>query len=144
MEYIFVAFLLFYREHHFFILARTLYDWKNTIRKKGDFMPFETISVKQMLSYMGKRNTVIVDLRNPDAYQKEHIMGAVNIPYELLEKHIVELQVYRNIILYCDRGNTSLLAAREMGRKGFYVMTLYGGIQGARGKLSIDGRKETR
>ena len=107
-------------------------------------MPFETISVKQMLSYMGKRNTVIVDLREPNAYLKEHIMGAVNIPYELLEKHMAELQVYRNIILYCDRGNTSLLAAREMGRKGFYVMTLYGGIQGARGKLSIDGRKETR
>ena len=65
-------------------------------------MPFETISVKQMLSYMGKRNTVIVDLREPDAYKKEHIMGAVNIPYELLGKHMAELQVYQNIILYCE------------------------------------------
>ena len=107
-------------------------------------MAFETISVKQMLSYMGKRNTVIIDLREPEAYQEEHIMGAINIPYESLRKHMTQLKGYQNIILYCDRGNTSLLAAREMGEKGFYVMTLYGGIQGARGKLSIDGRKETR
>lgn len=107
-------------------------------------MEFETISVRQMLSFMGKRNTVIIDLREPEVYQEEHIMGAVNIPYEILEENMPRLQRYKNIILYCDRGNTSLLAAREMAKKGFYVMTLYGGIQGARGKLSIDVRKETR
>lgn len=107
-------------------------------------MEFETISVKQMLSFMGKKSTVIVDLREAQAYETEHIMGAINVPYERLETDMPRLQIYQNIILYCERGNISLLAAREMAKKGFYVMTLYGGIQGARGKLSIDGRKETR
>ncbi len=107
-------------------------------------MAFETISVKQMLSFMGKRSTVIVDLRKNEEFRKEHIMGAINIPYEELEKYMPQLQNYQNIIFYCARGNTSLLAAREMDRKGFHVMTLYGGIHGARGKLSIDGSMEKR
>lgn len=107
-------------------------------------MAFETISVKQMLSFMGKRKTIIVDLRDKEEFEKEHILGAVNIPYEELEKQIHRIYGYQNIIFYCERGNTSLLAARDMDRKGLHVMTLYGGILGARGKLSIDGRKETR
>ena len=107
-------------------------------------MAFETISVRQMLSFIGKRSTIIVDLRENEAFRKEHFMGAINIPYEKLEKNIHKLYGYRNIIFYCERGNTSLLAARDMDRKGIYVMTLYGGISGARGKLSIDGKQETR
>ena len=107
-------------------------------------MAFETISAKQMLSFIGKRSTIIIDLREPDVFQKEHIMGAINIPYEKLEKNIHKLYGYRNIIFYCERGNTSLLAARDMDKKGLYVMTLYGGISGARGKLSIDEKRETR
>lgn len=107
-------------------------------------MAFETISVKQMLSYIGKRGTIVVDLREKEVFEKEHILGAVNIPYEELDKQIHKMYGYKNIILYCERGNTSLLAARDLSKKGFYVMTLYGGIIGARGKLSIDGRKETR
>ena len=107
-------------------------------------MGFETISVKQMLSFMGKRGTIIVDLREKAAFEKEHILGAVNIPYDELNGQIHKMYGYQNIILYCERGNTSLLVARDLSRKGFYVMTLYGGIIGARGKLSIDGKKETR
>ena len=107
-------------------------------------MAFETISAKQILSFIGKRSTIIIDLREPDAFKKEHIMGAINIPYEKLEKNIHKLYGYRNIIFYCERGNTSLLAARDMDRKGIYVMTLYGGISGTRGKLSIDEKRETR
>lgn len=107
-------------------------------------MAFETISVKQMLSFMGKRSTLIIDLRDREEFNAEHIMGAVNIPYEEFDKHLHQLRGYRNIILYCERGNTSLLLARELDRKGFHVMTLYGGIHGARGKLSIDGSKKTR
>ncbi len=122
----------------------TFFKNQNKIIEKGDFMAFETISVKQMLSFMGKKSTIIVDLREKEDFKREHIMGAINIPYEELEKKIHKLYGYRNIIFYCERGNTSLLAARDMDRKGFHVMTLYGGILGARGKLSIDGRKETR
>ena len=107
-------------------------------------MAFETISLKQMLSFIGKRGTIIVDLRAKEDFKKEHFVGAINIPYEELEKNMYRFYGYRNIILYCERGNNSLLAARDMERKGFYVMTLYGGISGARGKLSIDGTKETR
>lgn len=107
-------------------------------------MAFETISVKQMLSFMGKKSTIIIDLREEEEFRAEHIMGAINIPYEELENRIYLLKGHQNIIFYCERGNTSLLAARDMDRKGFHVMTLYGGILGARGKLSIDGRTEKR
>lgn len=102
-------------------------------------MAFETISPNEMIQYMGKRGTLIIDLRDEDVFQKEHILGAINIPYEILEQRIRELTGYKNIILYCERGNISLLAARQLEKEGLDVKTLYGGIHGARSKLSIDG-----
>lgn len=102
-------------------------------------MAFEAISPNEMIQYMGKHSTVIVDLRDEDVFLKEHILGAINIPYDSLEQRVGELIGFKNIILYCERGNISLLAARHLEKIGVDVKTLYGGIHGARSKLSIDG-----
>ncbi|WP_205839133.1 rhodanese-like domain-containing protein [Velocimicrobium porci] len=104
-------------------------------------MAFETISPNEMIGYMGKNGTLIIDLRKKEVFEKEHILGAINIPYEALEQKIRRLNGYKNIILYCERGNISLLAARQLEKEGINVKTLYGGIHGARSKLLMDGSK---
>lgn len=102
-------------------------------------MAFEAISPNEMIQYMGKHGTVIVDLRDEDVFRKEHILGAINIPYDSLEQQVGQLIGFKNIILYCERGNISLLAARQLEKIGVDTKTLYGGIHSARSKLSIDG-----
>ena len=44
--------------------------------------PIETISAKMLDYYVGRSDTLIIDVRKPDAYRKSHILGAVNLPYQ--------------------------------------------------------------
>ncbi len=88
---------------------------------------------------------ILIDVRNPYEYKNGHIPGAVNIPYEELQNHIESLRAFlqtmsaagkaANIVLYCDRGNVSMLAARDLYRAGFNVKNVCGGLKGYRGPM---------
>ena len=43
-----------------------------------------------------------IDARPADAYNDEHIKGAVNITYDKLDAHIKELKTKQKIIVYCS------------------------------------------
>jgi len=58
-----------------------------------------------------------VDLRSREAFATSHISGAWNIPYEELSQYQEEMMNYDRIIFYCDHGNHSLQAARELAKK---------------------------
>ena len=78
---------------------------------------------------------MIIDLRDKHDYDKGHIPTAVNIPYEELEDRRKSLPRHFLLIFYCDRGNVSLLAARDLMRDGYNIKSLYGGMRAYRGKL---------
>lgn len=98
-------------------------------------MSFETIRTNDITNYIGKRNVIIIDLRDEEEYRAGHIPTAVNIPYEDLENQ--KCNLYRNnlLIFYCDRGHISLLAARDLIKDGYNIKSLYGGIRAYRGRL---------
>lgn len=101
-------------------------------------MEFNTVPAKQLVDYIGKYNSIIIDLRDEDEYDLGHVPTAVNIPYEELDKFKNKLSKYNEIILYCDRGGSSLLAARELSKIGYKVINIYGGINAYRGDISIE------
>ncbi len=78
----------------------------------------------------------LVDLRLPEEYRVEHIPGAVNIPYSRL-KDCRSLPRDLLLILYCERGAVSMVAARELAARGYRVKTLIGGIRAWR---QLEGR----
>jgi len=98
---------------------------------------FETIPAKFLDAYIGRRDCLIIDLRDAEDYSKGHIMGAYNIPYEtMLKNHIWKKnKVY---ILYCERGSASLAAAKELDKMGYHVKTVAGGILAYRGNNIIE------
>ncbi|MGB8455536.1 MAG: rhodanese-like domain-containing protein [Anaerocolumna sp.] len=98
-------------------------------------MTFETIRAKDIENYIGKYNVLIIDLREPQEYNKAHIPTAINIPYMDFENKKSKLPSDRLLILYCDRGNLSLLLARELSNDGYQVKNIYGGIRAYRGQL---------
>lgn len=98
-------------------------------------MSFETIRANEMINYIGKRNVLIIDLRDREEYIAGHIPTAVNIPYEDLEEQKASLLRYNLLVLYCDRGHISLMAARDLIKDGYHIKSLYGGIRAYRGKL---------
>lgn len=98
-------------------------------------MSFDNIKTNDIGKYIGKQNVLIIDLRYPEEYAAGHIPTAINIPYEDLEEEKNRLSKYDLLIFYCDRGNISLLAARDLLKEGFYIKSLYGGLRAYRGTL---------
>ncbi|HWT75250.1 MAG TPA: rhodanese-like domain-containing protein [Mobilitalea sp.] len=98
-------------------------------------MPFEAIKTNDIFKYIGKVNVLIIDLRDRAEYDEGHIPTAINIPYEELDKRKYQLQRNYLLIFYCDRGNISLLAARDLMKDGYNMKSLYGGLRAFRGKL---------
>lgn len=93
----------------------------------------ETISAREIDRYIYDKSYLLVDVRKPSEYRKLHIKGAVCIPYEYLLKRMRGLG--NTIpILYCDRGNLSMQAARELEAHGYRAISVVGGIQAYRGR----------
>lgn len=99
-------------------------------------MNFETISVNKIDEYVRDINSIIIDIRSPSEYYKGHIPSAINIPYSDFGKSVGNLTKEKFLIIYCERGGTSLILSRELAKKGYRVKNIYGGINAYRGKLA--------
>lgn len=97
-------------------------------------MEFEMISGKELDRYIRDGTAFIIDVRSPQEFALRHIPGAVNIPYERL-KNVQGLPEDIPLILYCERGSVSMVAARELAARGYRAKTLIGGIHSWRSRL---------
>jgi rhodanese-related sulfurtransferase len=76
-------------------------------------------------------NVLIVDARSAEAFQKERIPGAVNIPHrEMGEETTKHLDRTALVVTYCDGigCNASTKGALNMAKLGFRVKELIGGL----------------
>lgn len=96
-------------------------------------MNFGTISPREIDAYLFKPDYIIIDIRPPRDFRRQHIKGAVCIPYADLQTRAPLLR-RKTLILYCERGSTSMKAARELSEEGYHVLTLVGGIQAYKGR----------
>lgn len=95
-------------------------------------MDFMMIPPGDIDKYVENPDVLIIDLRTPQEYMERHIKNAVNIPYEKLQG-VCMFPMDMYLLLYCERGATSLAAAKELADKGYKVMTVVGGIHAYRG-----------
>lgn len=86
---------------------------------------------------------ILLDVRQPEEYEKGHIPGALLIPLpELLDK-LAELNTEKKIITYCRLGRRSLAAAQLIAdERDSEVYTIDGGIMAWNG-LVATGDVET-
>ena len=98
-------------------------------------MAFYAIYPKDIQNICYKNRVRIVDIREPEAYRKYHYRGAVNVPYEEDERWIYRFSKHRPLLLYCEYGSTSLLAARRLGKAGYEVYTVIGGAKAMQEQL---------
>jgi hydroxyacylglutathione hydrolase len=61
----------------------------------------------------------ILDVRDQDEWEEEHIRGAMHIPYYSIEQHIKELDDSRPLGVLCASGQRSALACSILQRHGF-------------------------
>lgn len=90
-------------------------------------MYIDTIRARDIEPYCKQGDALIVDLRSKSEFERSHIPNAIHIPYEDIDDHKQEMMAYQTIILYCARGNLSLLAARELSKECDAHMISIGG-----------------
>lgn len=67
------------------------------------------------------KETLVIDVRDADAYKKGHLANAINIPFDDFEGKISDLEGYKDqtIVLICNTGNKSGKAGQMLVDKGF-------------------------
>ena len=94
-------------------------------------LEYETDSWDLYESLKNKETVIVIDARSPQAYEKEHIPGAANIPHrtmsELTTSHLDKTYLY---VTYCDGigCNASTKGALNLSSLGFRVKELLGGL----------------
>lgn len=90
-------------------------------------MNISMISVEELDGIINNEKFIIVDVRDAGEYRRNHIPGAVNISMDHIRQ--ARLDKEKIIVLYCEHGGNSMVAARELARRGFQVKTVVGGIK---------------
>ncbi|MDQ9833400.1 rhodanese-like domain-containing protein, partial [Acinetobacter soli] len=67
---------------------------------------------------MNRADALIIDMRREEEYRAAHVKGAENISYQEIEEGYA-FPKDKILVLYCERGGSSLKAAKLLGAKGY-------------------------
>jgi rhodanese-related sulfurtransferase len=94
-------------------------------------LSYETDSWDLYLALKADSNVVVVDGRSPQAFEREHIPGAINLPHKALCFNTTDiLDKSKVYVTYCDGigCNASTKTALKLLTLGFQVKELLGGL----------------
>lgn len=94
-------------------------------------LAFETDSWDLKVALESGDKVLVIDARSPEAYRKEHIPGALNIPHKTMNVETTKnLDRTALVVTYCDGigCNASTKGAMNMTKLGFRVKELMGGL----------------
>lgn len=103
------------------------------MRWKQFFTPVKSFDAPDAKDYMNRTAAdafTLLDVRQPEEYESEHLPGAKLIPLPELSGRLAELDAEKPTIVYCAIGGRSRVAAQVLAAKGFReVFNLSGGIK---------------
>jgi rhodanese-related sulfurtransferase len=107
-----------------YLLIQELFD---TALKKFGF-----VSPLLAVTKMNNGNTVVIDVRELDEFNKGHIDSAVNLPLSKIKEQISSFDAYKNnqVLIVCQDGTRSATTGKiitKAGHKDVFVIT--GGMQ---------------
>jgi CRP-like cAMP-binding protein len=73
---------------------------------------------------------ILIDVRTEEEYRLGHIAFSANMPLSLMAMKKRLLSEEKLYVLYCDSGRRSRAAAYFLGKEGYNVVALRGGIRG--------------
>jgi rhodanese-related sulfurtransferase/rubrerythrin len=103
------------------------------MRWKQFLTPVKSLDAPAAKDYMNRAAAdafVLLDVRQPEEYEAEHLPGAKLIPLADLGARLSELDPEKPAIVYCAIGGRSRVASQVLAGKGFKeVFNLSGGIK---------------
>ncbi len=106
--------------------ADVLRGWKSS---RGDLKTVPQLTPSRLNSLDGGAVRQIVDVRSPEEWSRGHLPGALHIPLAALPDRIGELDASSPIVLHCQGGGRSSIAASFLESQGLSnVSNLAGGF----------------
>ncbi len=107
-----------------YLLIQEFFD--SALKKFGNVSPLLAVTK------MNDDNTVVIDVREHDEFNKGHIEGAVNVPLSKIKEQTGSLDTYKSnqLLVVCQDGTRSSTAGKiitKAGLKDVFVIT--GGMQ---------------
>lgn len=91
----------------------------------------------------GYRKAQLIDVREPDEYDKGHIRGARNIPLTQLKQSLAAIRPDKPVYLYCQTLNRSTRAAHILYKNNYKnIYVLQGGFKKWTGKINTKTRSK--
>ena len=94
---------------------------------------YQSISAEEAKAILDTQSeTVILDVRELDEYEQEHIPGAVLLPVETIAKDTASRFIPDQktpVLVYCRSGNRSKTASSILAELGYTQVYNFGGIQ---------------
>lgn len=112
-------------------ILRENYLMNEQLRYYQQKLAFETDSWDLNVALGAGENVIVIDARSPEAFAREHIPGARNIPHRTMNAETTAtLDKAALIVTYCDGigCNASTRGALNMLQLGFRVKELLGGL----------------
>lgn len=104
----------------------------------------KTLWPDELKNYMDREreeNYLLVDVRQPMEYEREHIPGAQLVPLNLILSGKASFPVDKGMIFYCSHGMRSRVAAEKLAETGVFskpIHSLMGGISAWGGGVVSD------
>ncbi|HEU4629249.1 MAG TPA: MBL fold metallo-hydrolase [Gemmatimonadaceae bacterium] len=96
-------------------------------------MTAEELAARLATDAVARGEIAVVDVRRPEEWAAGHLPGVPNIPLATLPDRLAELPTDRPVVLHCQGGSRSAIAASVLRAHGFGdVVNLTGGFRGWR------------
>jgi glyoxylase-like metal-dependent hydrolase (beta-lactamase superfamily II)/rhodanese-related sulfurtransferase len=101
--------------------------WKNA-NKEVDHV--RRITAEQFAKHMAEEKLPVFDVRKKSEFDSEHVVGAVNVPLNVISQHLAEFPKDKAFILHCQGGYRSMIAASILKQRGWdNFVDVEGGFQ---------------
>ena len=125
MEPVYIAFIIF-------LIARA-YNYLKPSKPRN----YTSLNTEEAWTKIREgQDFTLIDVRNKNEYNTEHIKRTKNIPIDQFDKNIGKLPRDKDIMIYCQNGGRSVRAIRQLEVAGF--TRLFHVHQGLRGWKNAD------
>lgn len=90
--------------------------WKHSGK---DFETSKRISARELEAAYRKDKPLIIDIRKKSEYDSEHIIDAINVPLNEINKHLAQFPKDKPFVLHCGSGYRSMIAASILKQRGW-------------------------
>jgi rhodanese-related sulfurtransferase len=95
---------------------------------------YKTVMMNEVEQLMKKGPIDVLDVREPEEYEEGHIPGAILAPISEFMNHIAKVEKNKHYYVVCYSGARSQVVAEYLGKQGYQVTNVMGGMSTYRGQ----------